>query len=187
MNIPNIQLYIKKRHGFNIDYHVIYNIRSNKFNHLIYGCIQKSQGTSVDNLIKLFEKSDSVSFVYIKHRYHSGFVTFRKSKNEKQIEKYLSKFNNNQINQLSTKSIVNWRESLRLSESNDVLVAFAWSHDEEIKSAEKNPDFLQQILLLTLIKKEESYLLLLELMEIINHSLHLGASFLPNKNKHILG
>ena len=55
---------------------------------------------------------------------------------------YSSDFNDNQINHLSTKSIDNLRDNLKLSASNDVLVAFTWVHDEQVKATEKNLEFL---------------------------------------------
>ena len=43
---------------------------------------------------------------------------------------------------MATNSIQNWRQSLSLNDSNNVLVAFAWAHDEELKATEKHPQFL---------------------------------------------
>ena len=39
-------------------------------------------------------------------------------------------------------SIENWQDSLSLSPTNDILVAFAWAHDEEIRMVQMFPEFL---------------------------------------------
>jgi hypothetical protein len=42
----------------------------------------------------------------------------------------------------TSSSIKNWRDSIKLSNSNDVLVAFAWAHDDEIRNTEMFPELL---------------------------------------------
>ena len=140
-DIPSIQLFVKDRYKENIDYQTIYNLRMNSISSLLKACNEKPYGTSVDKLIAIFKNTKSVSFVYILHRANSGFVTFRKSRNQS-LSEYVSDFNSDINNQLSTKSISNWRGALSLSDSNNVLVAFAWAHDEELKAAQKHPQFL---------------------------------------------
>ena len=61
----------------------------------------------------------------------------KKAQKVKEIQKYLTKLNDNKINRLYTKSIANWRDSLHSSNSNDVLVVFTLAHNEEVKSEEK--------------------------------------------------
>ena len=140
-DIPSIQMFIKSRYNIFIDYHTIYKYRVNSIESLLKSCNEKPYGSSVDKLISLFKVTKSVSFVYIIHRSNSGFITYRKSRNDS-LKEYQSILIANQDNQLSENSISNWRKSLSLSETNNVLVAFAWAHDEEIKAAEKHPQFL---------------------------------------------
>ena len=140
--IPSIQSFIKISHNVNIDYQTIYNMRLKSIDNLIKQCKETPYGSSVDKLISLFKVTKSVSFVYIIHRSNSGFVTYRKSKTNP-LSHFPSTFNETSLSQqLSTNSINNWRHSLSLSDSNNVLVAFAWAHDEELKAAEKHPHFL---------------------------------------------
>ena len=181
MYIPSIQTHIKKHHNFNVDYHLIYKMRTKKFDELIYGCVQSPQGSTVDKLIKLFERTKSVSFVYIKHVYNSGFVTFRKKRNN-QKEQYVTDINNNNVNQLSTKTIDNWRDSLKLSTSNDVLVAFAWAHDEEIKSVEKFPEFLAADITFN-VNKERRELFVLAGIDGNNKAFTALRCFIPSKQE----
>ena len=46
-----------------------------------------------------------------------------------------------QSSRFSQETIANW-DSLTTSNKGDILVAFAWAHDEEVKAAEKYPEFL---------------------------------------------
>ena len=139
-NATSIQLYVKSTHHINIDYHMIYKIRSSHINELISQCSTNPYGSTVDNLIALFKATDHVSCVYLLHNFDSGFVTYRKnasSKNVVETENQTSSANGYIGNK---DSIDNWRNELCLEESNDILVAFAWAHDEEIKSAEMFPE-----------------------------------------------
>lgn len=95
--------------------------------------------SSTEVLYKKITKS--VSFVYILHRSNSGFVTYRKSRSDS-IREYVSSYNDTQFRNIASNSIKNWRESLSLNESNNVLVAFAWAQNKEIKTSEKHPHFL---------------------------------------------
>ena len=38
--------------------------------------------------------------------------------------------------------VTQWRNSLKISNSENVLISFAWAHDEEIKQTEMFPEFL---------------------------------------------
>ena len=80
--------------------------------------------------------------MYVIHRYNSGFITYRKSRKEKQLEKLpKSTLTPNELDLV--RSTKNWRESLSLSKSTrDVLVVFAWAHNDELRNAEMYPEFL---------------------------------------------
>ena len=140
MNIPSIQLYIKTEYKCNVDYQTLYNLRVNQIDDLIEACSEKPFGSSVDRLKYLFKNTPSVSFVYIIHRYNSGFITFRKNRNES-INQYVSHLDNIEKSQMSGRTINNWRDCISLAESNDVLVAFSWAHDDEVKCAENILNF----------------------------------------------
>ena len=82
-NATSIQLYVKSTHHINIDYHMIYKIRSSHINELISQCSTNPYGSTVDNLIALFKATDHVSCVYLLHNFDSGFVTYRKNASSK--------------------------------------------------------------------------------------------------------
>lgn len=141
ININSIITHIKSIHNLNIEYQTIYNMRNVAISHLIDAISSNPGGSSVDKLISIFSASKNVSFVYTVHRYDSGFVTFRKNGNQS-ITEYIHGLNNNDRSEFDNRQIKHWRDSLALSETNQILVAFAWAHDEEIKSTMMYPEFL---------------------------------------------
>ena len=141
-NSSSIVSTIRGEEGLNIDYDTIYSIKMDKMQGLLDDCKNDPSSSAVGKLINLFKNSPNVSFVYIIHRYNSGFITFRKTKKEKQLEK-LPESTLTPTEMELVRSTKNWRESLSLSKSKgDVLVAFAWAHDDELRNAEMYPEFL---------------------------------------------
>ena len=115
-------------------------MRLSHINELISACSTEPYGNSVNSLISLFKRTDNVSFVYIMHRLNSGFVTFRKSRKLSNTQEVF--MNNNEVHYKTKQSVENWRNSLKFAGSNDILVAFAWSHDNELRCTEMYPEFL---------------------------------------------
>ena len=142
INTTNIMLYVHEKHGKNIDYQTIHSMKMSKINKLIEDCGLDPGGSSVDQLIKIFSSMENVSFTYIIHRYNSGFVTCRKNRGESMQEKINNIFGNNDKDEYFHKSVRNWRDALKLKSTNNVLVAFAWAHDDEIRNTEMFPEFL---------------------------------------------
>ena len=141
--IPNIISHVKSTCRVNVPYHTIYNLRNQAIDDLLIECSEFPSGSSVDKLIQIFKSTTDVSFVYTTHNYNSGFVTYRKNRNENLHHSYSSGLNNTNVgNYFSINSIKNWRDSLRLKDSNDILVCFAWAHDEEIRTAEMYPEYI---------------------------------------------
>lgn len=143
-SVRNIQIVIKGTFNVSVSYSCIYDIRNSCINNLIDNCSEVPYGSAVEKLIGLFKNSPNVSFVYVLHNYNSGFVTYAMNKLEKAKHKNaLQSLNSNISNDSEySDSIKNWRDELSLSPTNDILVAFAWSHDEEIRMAQMFPEFL---------------------------------------------
>ena len=119
----------------------IYNMRMTHIQHIIDLCSEDPGGSSVDKLIALFKNTPDVSCVYLLHQYNSGLVRYRK--NKKRIDTDIINNNNLQNGHgYSNETITNWRDSIKLSKSNDVLVAFAWAHDNEIRNTEMFPEMI---------------------------------------------
>ena len=139
--IPSIILHIKHEFDINVSYNTVYSLRLEQLRILIGSCSNNPYITGdisnspVDKLISIFKHTSNVSFVYIVHNYSSGFVTYRKSRSRDN--------NNSQSNKMfEDDSIQNWRDELKLKHTNDVLVAFAWAHDDELRYTEMYPEFL---------------------------------------------
>ena len=144
-SVRNIQIFIKGTFNISVSYSCIYDIRNSCINDLIDKCSELPYGSAVEKLIGLFKNSPNVSFVYVLHNYNSGFVTFSMNKMEKAKHKQALESLKSDIPNDSEEysdSIKNWRDELSLSPTNDILVAFAWAHDEEIRMAQMFPEFL---------------------------------------------
>ena len=109
--------------------------------HIIDSCSEDPGGSAVDKLIALFKNTEDVSCVYLLHKYNSGLVRYRK--NKKRIDTDIINNDNLQSGHgYNNDTITNWRDSIKLSKSNDVLVAFAWAHDDEIRNTEMFPEMI---------------------------------------------
>ena len=177
--ISNIVLSIYANYKVNVSWQTIYNIRNKKISDLLDKCAVNPCGSSVDRLIEMFKRQTNVSFVYVMHRYNSGFVTYRKSKNNKSVQTDTSMQNKN----LSKDSVNDWRDSLKLSETNDILVSFAWAHDDELKAAEMYPEFLAADITYG-VNKEKRDLFLVVGIDGYNKVFTAFRCFIPSKQEH---
>ena len=77
--------------------------------------------------------------MYVMHNMDSGFVTYRKNKNDTSV-------NESEINEkfifVYKAAVESWRNELKVSNSKQILVAFAWCHDEELCFCRMFPEFL---------------------------------------------
>ena len=181
-SIVSIQQCIRVQHKVNVSYQTIYNIRTNEINQVLKACSKHPYGSSVDKLISLFKGMDNVSYVYIMHNVESGFVTYRK--NKKRMPSHGDgELGNNNRNVYRPSSVDNWRESLKLSGTNDVLVAFAWAHDNELKHTEMYPEFLSTDITFG-VNKEHRELLLVVGIDGRNRTFTSFRCFIPSKQEH---
>ena len=126
-SIRNIQIFIKGTFNVSVSYACMYDIYNSCINELIDQCSELTYGSVVEQLIELFKNSPNVSFVYVFHNYNSGFVTFSMNNIEKfKHKKVPSSLKSSLSDNIEySDSIENWQDSLSLSPTNDVLVAFA--------------------------------------------------------------
>ena len=120
----NIKIYVFSQYKIHVKVLTIYNLRMTHIQHILDLCSEDPSGSAVDKLISLFKNTPDVSCVYLLHRYNSGLVRYRKNKRRADTDI----INNNNLQDghgYSNESITNWRDSIKLSKSNDVLVAFA--------------------------------------------------------------
>ena len=176
--ISNIVLALHATYHINVSWQTIYNIRTNQVAKLLEKCSDDPQGSSVDRLLAIFKCQKNVSFVYTLHNFDSGFVTYRKSK-KKKLEKQITNDNTN----LCENTVKDWRESLKLDNTNDVLVAFAWAHDDELKSAEMFPEFFAADITYG-VNKEKRDLFLVVGIDGNNKVFSAFRCFIPSKQQH---
>ena len=140
-SVPNIKHFVRVNFKVHISESTLYNMQYKQIQTLLNKCFSQPYGTPVDTLTNIFSTSKNVSFIYVVHRHNSGFVTFRK---QQRMPVSIVKEQENPYrfdNEFSV-SVKNWRESLQLAGTNDVLVAFAWAHDEELKNTQMFPEVL---------------------------------------------
>ena len=88
--------------------------------------------SSVDKLLLLFKTIQNASYIYVQHSITSGFVTYHMSHKEKSNIEDISLEN----------EILTWRRLLRIDDSENILVSFAWCHDDEKRKFVMFPEYL---------------------------------------------
>ena len=117
----------------------MYKYKDKVLHELLRDTSKTSYGTTVEKLIANFNQKTDVSFTYVLHDYNSGFVTYRKNKddnldNETVLnEDYISVYQS---------EIELWRDTLSVDRGEKILVAFAWCSDDELRLANMFPEFL---------------------------------------------
>ena len=132
---------LQSRYKVNVSYQTLYNMRMNKIKDLLNLCSKDPYGTPVNRLIQIFSNTENVSFVYVLHKKDSGFVTSCRNRNQS-IQQYVDEANNRETKGFSERAIQDWRDELELNDSNNILVAFAWTYDDKLKSIEMYPEYL---------------------------------------------
>ena len=97
-------------------------------------------GTPVECLIAEFSKKPDVSFVYVTHDLNSGFVTSQKRRDDNAAT--LIEGNDTEYISVYKDEVEAWRKLLQVGDTQKILVAFAWCHDEELRAANMFPEFL---------------------------------------------
>ena len=99
-----------------------------------------SRMNAATKLIRLFQSMDDVSFVYVQHKFSSGFVTFTKDRCKPVRKSSFSKTENASL--AADIEIDSWRHALGLNDTDDILVSFAWAHDNELRLLRMFPEYL---------------------------------------------
>ena len=137
--IPQIVSLLFKQHNVTVSEATLYHERNKLLYSLVDNAANHPYGTEVDQLINEFKEKDDVSFIYVLHNKNTGFVTYTLSRHEKQQQQ------NTQFVYdvgISEKEMFNWREQLTLSDTTEILVSFAWCHNDEYRNVLMNPSFL---------------------------------------------
>ena len=155
IRIPQIIKLVKENHGYTLSPDALYKMRSNYYLPLLDNVEKQPFGSSVDKLIAEFKTREDVSFIYVTHDVKSGFVTHKASKHHLSLKKrnVVAKKDNvtfvhdvtyvhNVETGIDDLDIEEWRLQLRVGDSQQILVAFAWCHDDELRNIRMNPYFL---------------------------------------------
>ena len=156
IRVPQIISLVRKNHGYVLFADAIYKIRNNFYKPLLEGVEAQPFGTPADKLIAEFKSKDDVSFIYVTHDVKSGFVTCKARKNDKDTQhkrNEIAKKDNvtfvhdvTYVHDVPTGidnlDIESWRKKLLVGDEQQILVAFAWCHDDELRNIRMHPYFL---------------------------------------------
>jgi hypothetical protein len=107
---------------------------------LILASGEDPSGSAAERLIQIYKHDDNVTYIYVKHRIDSGFVTYRKDRNsQSEVMKVMDPSSENGA---TVTEIESWRNDLCLGGNNEILVSFAWSHIEESRKLCMFPEFV---------------------------------------------
>ena len=152
--------------------------QQNEIDSLYEEVSQIPHGQSAERLIKLFESMDDVSFIYVKHNANSGFVTYQKQHLDNRMTNHQQNVNDMFSNYLT--EVEAWRKSLSLKDTNDILVSFAWSHDEQVRKLQQFPEFLACDTTFG-VNKERRNLFVVSLVDGNNKQSNVMKVFMPSK------
>ena len=138
----------------NISYDTIRHYHRRNVLHIIDKAAKQPYGTPVDQLLYDFDKRPNVSYIYVLHSIDSGFVTHYKGNANtysKSNEQYISVYQD---------EVETWRKLLQISGGTQILVAFAWCHDEQIRLMRMFPEFLACDVTFGVTKEQRNLLML---------------------------
>ena len=155
IRIPQIIKLVKENFGYTLSPDALYKMRSNYYVPLLDNVEKQPYGSSVDKLIAEFKTREDVSFIYVTHDVRSGFVTHKANKHHLNKKKRDAIAKNKNVSFVHDVTYVHdvqtgiddldieeWRLKLMVGDTQQILVAFAWCHDDELRNVRMNPYFL---------------------------------------------
>ena len=130
---------VSQHYGKTISEQSVFKQRDNISYSLLKETSDLPYGTPVERLIAEFSMKSDVSFMYVTHDIDSGFVTHQKRKHDSRSKEIALEEDFIKVYQ---DDIESWRKLLKVGDSQQILVAFAWCHDEELRRAKMFPEFL---------------------------------------------
>ena len=141
---PAIRRLMKEHCNLNIDEQLIRKIRNDASNDIV-GQISDELSANpttamgpARRLIQACQRMDDISFVYVTHNMRSGFVTFKKNRGESLTQSSDTCEENVGV---TVESVELWRRELQI-DTDEILVSFAFIHDEELRLTRMFPEFL---------------------------------------------
>jgi len=166
---------VKQQHPHSIlSHNQINHIRNSSIKNVISAFESDPSATSMGRLIQLFSFIPTVSYVYVTHKPGTGFVKHYKGKKHQTTED----------------NVPICHDDLKIFRQNqgpdtmsiEVVVIFAWSHDEEIRNFNLFPEFTAWDLTFG-TNKEQRPQMLLSGMTGTKKAFTALRAFMPNKSK----
>ena len=177
---PLICNLVRSRYNVSVSEKLINRYRHKMMYDVLNECNDKPYGSPVDRLIALFTARNDVSFVYITHHMESGYVTHRKNKSGKQSSKVNVDKDERAYIPVYKHEVESWRQQLRVSDKRELLVSFAWCHDEELRAVTMFPEFLAVDMTFG-VNREQRNLLLIAGIDGHNNVFTAFHCFMPSK------
>ena len=98
------------------------------------------QLSAAKKLLHMFDKMTDVSYICVKHDIDSGFVTYQKEKNQQALSTQLTETET--VHLAHQIEIDSWRQMLGLNDNKEIMVAFAWAHDVELRKLRMFPELI---------------------------------------------
>ena len=98
------------------------------------------QLSAAEKLLRMFDKMTDVSYICVKHDIDSGFVTYQKEKNQQALSTQLTETET--VHLAHQIEIDSWRQMLGLNDNKEIMVAFAWAHDVELRKLRMFPELI---------------------------------------------
>jgi hypothetical protein len=171
---------IRETHKISISVHQVYSMKKQIIHDLVRSAGEDPSHSAAERLIQVFKTYTDVSYVYVRHHMQTGFVTYMKSRNSSQhiVERGITMAQQAS----SVEEISAWRKELKLGDSNEILVAFAWSHIEESRKLSMFPEFTAVDLTFG-VNRQKRPLLVLSGVDGDNKSFTGFRCFMPSKTK----
>jgi hypothetical protein len=171
---------IREIHNLTISQHQIHSMKKQIIQDLIRSAGENPSYSAAERLIQVFKTYTDVSYVYVRHHMQTGFVTYMKSRGSSQ---QLVQRDSQQEHQAgSVEEVTAWRNELKLGENNEILVAFAWSHNEESRKLCMFPEFTAVDLTFG-VNRQKRPLLVVSGADGENKSFTAFRCFMPSKTK----
>jgi hypothetical protein len=150
---------VRSRFNIVVTVQLIMRYRDYLMYQILEQCNTKPFGSPVEALTAQFSARDDVSFLYITHDYNTGYVTHRKS-NSNSTSNTVTSSPMPRFVPVYQNEIKSWRHQLKVPNSEQILVAFAWCHDEEFRSVKMFPEFLAVDMTFGVNKQQRNLLLI---------------------------
>ena len=135
-----IRTLMYNKFGIVLNDNAIASARKDVFNQTLEEIGVDPSGSACDRLLAFFRCRNDISFISVTHSIESGFVTMKKNMNEKSVKNISQDVIKLKSDAVLVEQVQNWRKCLNVDGGKKILVAFAWTHDEEKRKTNMFPE-----------------------------------------------